>query len=123
MNPGTTKQTKSTKESGSLLADDAFVFKCDVPARTGRPKTTESSLSFFRVIRAFRGYLSCSRAALYIDDRAVGDAKVAQTEFAVFSADETAGVGIDTETPVSDEYDRASSQFTGKINKVTINLK
>ena len=46
--------------------------------------------------------------------------KVEQTEFAVFSADETAGVGIDTETPVSDEYDRASSKFTGKIGKVTI---
>jgi arylsulfatase len=62
-------------------------------------------------------------ATLYINDKAVGSVKVAQTEFSVFSADETAGVGIDTETPVSDDYDRASSQFTGKIGKVTISLK
>ncbi|NQT17649.1 MAG: arylsulfatase, partial [Planctomycetes bacterium] len=62
-------------------------------------------------------------ATLFINGKAVGSAKVAQTQFSVFSADETAGVGVDTETPVSDEYDRASSQFTGEIGKVTINLK
>jgi hypothetical protein len=62
-------------------------------------------------------------ATVYINDKAVGSVKVAKTEFAIFSADETAGVGIDTETPVSEEYDRHSSEFTGKIEKVTINLK
>jgi arylsulfatase len=62
-------------------------------------------------------------ATLYVNGRSVGSAKVAQTEFAVFSADETAGVGIDTETPVSEDYTRANSAFTGKIDKVTINLK
>ena len=62
-------------------------------------------------------------ATLYIDGKSVGSTKVAKTEFAVFSADETAGVGVDTETPVSDDYDRATSKFTGKIDKVTINLK
>ena len=35
----------------------------------------------------------------------------------------TAGVGVDTETPVSEDYNRTSSKFTGKIDKVTINLK
>lgn len=39
------------------------------------------------------------------------------------SADETAGVGVDMETTVSDEYDRNSSKFTGKIDSVTITLK
>jgi arylsulfatase A-like enzyme len=62
-------------------------------------------------------------ATLYINGESVGSVKVAQTEFAVFSADETAGVGVDTETPVSEDYDRTSSKFTGKIDKVTINLK
>ncbi len=62
-------------------------------------------------------------ATLYIDGKSVGSAKVAKTEFAVFSADETAGVGVDTETPVTEDYDRATSKFTGKIAKVTINLK
>lgn len=49
--------------------------------------------------------------------------RVEKTEFAIFSADETAGVGADAETPVSDDYTRSSSEFTGKIAKVTINLK
>jgi arylsulfatase len=62
-------------------------------------------------------------ATLYINGKSVGSAKVEQTEFAVFSADESAGVGIDMETPVSQEYDRAGSRFTGTIDKVTINLK
>jgi len=60
---------------------------------------------------------------LFINDKSVGTTKVAKTEFSVFSADETAGVGYDGETPVTDEYTRASSKFTGKIDKVTINLK
>ncbi len=37
--------------------------------------------------------------------------------------DVPAGVGIDMETPVSEEYDRAGSKFTDKIDKVTITLK
>lgn len=45
------------------------------------------------------------------------------TQYALFSADETAGVGVDLETPVSADYDRRTSKFTCKINKVAINLK
>ena len=62
-------------------------------------------------------------ATLYINGKSVGSAKIAATEFSVFSADEGAGVGVDAETTVSESYDRASSKFTGKIDKVTINLK
>jgi arylsulfatase len=62
-------------------------------------------------------------ATLYINGKSVGSAKLAKTEFAAFSADETAGVGVDAETPVSEDYTRASSKFTGTIDKVTIQLK
>ena len=50
----------------------------------------------------------------------VGSGKIPKTEPNVYSADETAGVGIDMETPVSDDYTRSTSEFTGKIPKVTI---
>ena len=60
---------------------------------------------------------------LFINDKSVGTVKVAKTEFSIFSADETAGVGYDGETPVTDDYTRASSKFTGTIDKVTVNLK
>jgi arylsulfatase len=62
-------------------------------------------------------------ATLYINDKSVGSVKLPATEFSVFSADETASVGVDRETPVSDDYNRESSKFTGTIDKVTINLK
>lgn len=62
-------------------------------------------------------------ATLFVDGKSVGSTRVEQTEFAVFSADEAAGVGVDTETPVSEEYDRTTSEFTGAIDTVTINLK
>jgi arylsulfatase len=62
-------------------------------------------------------------ATLYIDEQSVGSVRVPQTQFAVFSADETAGVGVDSETPVAEDYTDASSEFTGKIDKVTITLK
>lgn len=62
-------------------------------------------------------------ATLYVDGKSAGSVKVPQTQFAVFSADETAGVGIDAETPVTEDYTAASNGFTGSIDKVTINLK
>ncbi len=62
-------------------------------------------------------------ATIYIDGKSVGSVKVAKTEFSIFSADETAGVGVDSETPVSEDYNRAGSKFTGTIDKVTITLK
>ncbi len=60
---------------------------------------------------------------LSVDGKTVGSGKVAKTEPNVYSADETAGVGIDQETPVSDDYTRESSKFTGRIHKVTVNTK
>jgi arylsulfatase len=62
-------------------------------------------------------------ATLYINGKSVGSGKIAATEFSIFSADEGAGVGSDMETTVSDSYDRAGSEFTGTIDKVTITLK
>jgi arylsulfatase len=62
-------------------------------------------------------------ATLYIDGKSVGSGEIKQTEFAIFSADETAGVGMDAETPVSPDYDRAGSKFNARIDKVTITLK
>lgn len=62
-------------------------------------------------------------ATIYINDKAVGAVEVPKTEFAVFSADETAGIGEDSETAVSEDYDRHTSKFNSKIHKVTINVK
>jgi len=62
-------------------------------------------------------------ATLYIDGQSVGSVKVPQTEFAIFSADETAGVGLDPETAVSPDYEPRSSEFNSTIHKVTITTR
>lgn len=62
-------------------------------------------------------------ATLYINGKSVGSTKIEATEFSIFSADESASVGLDAETTVSQDYSRETSKFTGKIDKVVVNLK
>lgn len=43
---------------------------------------------------------------------------------AIYSlAGETADVGMDAFSPVTDDYDPWDNQFTGKIQKITVQLK
>jgi arylsulfatase len=61
---------------------------------------------------------------LYINDRKVGEGRIERTQPMIFSADETADVGIDLATPVVEAIGaEARSKFTGKIHKVTIEVK
>jgi len=62
-------------------------------------------------------------ATIYINDKKVGSVKVDRTEFSIFSADETANVGLDMESMTVTDYDTESSKFNGKIDKVVISLK
>lgn len=62
-------------------------------------------------------------ATISINDKPVGSGRVERTQLGIWSADETANVGIDRETSVSPDYTEETSKFTGKINKVTITLK
>ncbi|HXV32940.1 MAG TPA: arylsulfatase [Gaiellaceae bacterium] len=59
---------------------------------------------------------------LFVDGESVGEGRVEHTQPLVFSADETADVGNETGTTVSDDYDAGSSRFTGKIRWVQIDL-
>jgi arylsulfatase len=61
---------------------------------------------------------------LYVNDKKVGEGRIERTQPMVFSADETADVGIDLATPVVEAIGaEARSQFTGKISKVTIEVR
>ena len=62
-------------------------------------------------------------ATISINGKKVGSVRVDKTEPNVFSADETANVGMDKETPVSEDYTAKTSKFTGSIDKVTITVK
>lgn len=56
--------------------------------------------------------------SLYYDGDKVGEGRVEQTMPFVFSAD----IGYESGTPVTGDYDRDTSTFTGKINWVQVDL-
>jgi arylsulfatase A-like enzyme len=60
---------------------------------------------------------------LFVNDKKIAEGKIGKTVPNIFSADETADVGVDHHTPVSEEYAQRGNEFTGKIEKVTIDLK
>jgi arylsulfatase len=61
---------------------------------------------------------------LTVDGEKVGEGRIAVTQPGIFSADETADVGIDLGTPVVEAIGaEAKSRFTGRIPKVTIDVK
>ncbi|WP_165235924.1 arylsulfatase [Aquisphaera insulae] len=63
-------------------------------------------------------------AKLSVNGRNVAERRIARTTANVFSVDEGAGVGVDEDTPVSEDYRPGEpSRFTGKIHKVTVELK
>jgi arylsulfatase len=59
---------------------------------------------------------------LYQNGEKTGEGRVEGTVPLIFSADETADVGQDTASPVSDDYEGESSVFNGTVNWVQIDL-
>jgi arylsulfatase len=59
---------------------------------------------------------------LYVNGKNVATGRIDQTQCCVFSADEGADVGADEGTPVTEAY-QVPFKFTGKIDRVTIELK
>lgn len=61
---------------------------------------------------------------LYIDDKKVGEGRIDRTQPGIFSADETADVGIDLATPVVERIGaEAKSKFNGSIPKLIVEIK
>jgi len=62
-------------------------------------------------------------AVLYVNGTKVAEGRIANTNPIMFSADEAADVGVDEGTPVTEAYTAAGSRFSGKIRRVTVELK
>ena len=61
---------------------------------------------------------------LSVDGRKVAEGRIEKTQPMIFSADETADVGVDDATPVvAGIGEGAATRFTGKIEKVTVEVK
>ena len=64
------------------------------------------------------------RGTLSVNGEKVAEGRIEHTQPMIFSADETADVGIDLGTPVVEAIGaEAKSKFTGKIAKVTVEVK
>ena len=62
-------------------------------------------------------------ATLLVNGKKVASGRVERTQPLVFAADETAGVGIDEASPVSDDCKEGDNAFTGKIAKVVVEVQ
>jgi arylsulfatase len=64
------------------------------------------------------------KATLSVNGQSVAEGRVERTQPNVFSADETADVGIDNQTPVAEGIGIGpETRFTGTINKVTLDVR
>ena len=59
---------------------------------------------------------------ILVNGKQVATGKIERTQGHFFSADEGADVGLDGETPVSDDYKEGDNNFTGKIKKVVVEV-
>jgi arylsulfatase len=57
-----------------------------------------------------------------VNGQVVAEGRIGNTTPFLFSADETADVGTDGATPVTEEYAEGDNAFTGTIEKVTVEL-
>jgi arylsulfatase len=64
------------------------------------------------------------KAVIYINGKKAAEGRVEKTQPNIFSADETADVGLDNQTPVAEGigYGPAETRFTGHIDKVVISI-
>jgi len=70
------------------------------------------------------GMAKGGRGSLFVNDQKVGEGRIERTQPMIFSADETTDVGIDLATPVVEAIGaEARSRFTGRIPKVTVEVR
>ena len=62
-------------------------------------------------------------ATVMVNGEKVASGRIEHTQAMAFSGDETAGVGVDDATPVTTDYKERDNAFTGKILKVTVDVK
>lgn len=60
---------------------------------------------------------------LYVNDEKVAATRIEHTASVIFSPDETADIGVDEATNVTADYRELDNQFTGRIHKVTVEVK
>ena len=60
---------------------------------------------------------------IFVNGEKVAEGQIGNTTPFLFSADETADVGTDEATPVTEDYAEGDNEFTGTIRTITVELK
>ena len=129
------------KASGAILAQAGRFGGWSLYLKDGKPTYTYNWLGLQRYTVAANQALPAGKATirfefaydggglgkgglgtLFVNGKKVATGRIEKTQYAVFSADEGADVGADEGTPVTEAY-KVPFKFTGKIAKVTIELK
>lgn len=63
------------------------------------------------------------KGTIMVNGVKVAEGRIERTQPMIFSADETADVGVDEATPVTEEYKEGDNAFTGKIVSVVVEVK
>ena len=63
-------------------------------------------------------------STISVNGKSVAEGRVEKTQPLIFSADETADVGLDNQTPVAEDIGigRDETRFTGSIKKITLDV-
>ena len=69
------------------------------------------------------GLAKGGRGTLFVNDRKVAEGRIEHTQPMLYSLDDAADVGMDEGTPVTEDYKADDNKFTGKILKVTVDVK
>jgi arylsulfatase len=59
---------------------------------------------------------------ILVDGKTVAEGRIERTQGMMFSLDESADVGMDNATPVLEDYKAPHGVFTGKVDKVTVDV-
>lgn len=132
--------------SGSILCQGGRFGGWALYMKDGKPAYTYNYLGLERFTVAASSAIPAGKATLTMDFAYEGDAKnlgkggmatlsvngqqvaegrIGKTQPLLFSADETADVGLDNQTPVTEEIGIGpeETKFNGRIHKVTVDLK
>lgn len=60
---------------------------------------------------------------LFVNDKQVAESRIEHTASVIFSPDETADVGVDQATNVTNDYPEQNNHFTGRIRKVIVDVR
>jgi hypothetical protein len=63
------------------------------------------------------------QSVLSVDGQKVAEGKIPKTQRYAYSGDEGVDVGMDNETPVSNDYKERDNKFSGTIKKITVDVK